>query len=78
MIACFSVINSIDQRVVEEFDIDVNEDRERLAEYGVDASELANGDVFEFGPDEAAGFAEDFGLEVSASAGFTGKLVKPN
>ena len=78
MIALFSVINSTDKSVVEEFDINVIEDRERLADYGVDAGELAGGDVFEFGPDEAAEFAEDFGLDVSAPAGFSGKLVKPN
>jgi len=79
MIALFSVIDTTSNAVVEQFDIDVNEDRERLADYGVDAGELANGDVFEFGPDEAAEFADDFGLDVSAAAaGFTGKLVKPN
>jgi hypothetical protein len=78
MIALFSVISTTDKSVFEEFDIDVSEDRERLADYGVNASELANGDSFEFGPDEAAEFAEDFGLEVSAPAGFSAKLVKPN
>ena len=65
MIALFSVIDTTSNAVVEQFDIDVNEDRERLADYGVDASELANGDVFEFGPEEAAEFADDFGLRES-------------
>ena len=78
MIALFSVINSTDKSVVEEFDIDVSEDRERLADYGVNPTELAQGDTFEFGADEAAEFADDFGLDVSAPAGFHAKLVKPN
>ena len=78
MIALFSVVNSNDKSVIEEFDIDVSEDRERLADYGVDASELAAGDSFDFGPEEAAEFAEDFGLDVSAPAGFSGRLFRPN
>ena len=76
MNAVFSVLNTASKAVIEEFDIDTNEDSVRLAEYGVDLGELAGGDVFEFGPDEASGFAEDFGLEVSAPDGYSGKLSK--
>ena len=76
MNALFSVLNTASKAVIEEFDIDLGEDTERLAEYGVVAAEIAGGDVVEFGPEEAAGFAEDFGFEVSAPAGYSAKLSK--
>jgi hypothetical protein len=72
----FSVLHPQTKAVAEEFEVDVSDGRERLADYGVEWADLANGVQFEFGPEEAAEFASDFGVEVSTPAGYCGSLVK--
>ncbi len=76
MIVQFSVLHPDNKSVTEEFEVDVSDGRERLADYGVEWADLANGVQFDFGPEEAAEFASDFGVEVSTGAGYSGSLIK--